>query len=89
MNSTFQKIDSISLSIRQQSHTKNDVIHQTISFTLDTRDPVVAYWSRLYALQTGLKLSTKQQDETALLIGKFICDFYFRFQGHIVNDDND
>lgn len=35
----------------------------------DARDPVVAYWSRLYALQTGLKLSTKQPEETNLLIG--------------------
>lgn len=31
---------------------------------------MVAYWSRLYGLQTGLKLSTKQQEETAFLIGK-------------------
>lgn len=37
----------------------------------DERDPVVSYWSRLYGLQTGLKLSTKQPEETALLIGIF------------------
>lgn len=35
----------------------------------DARDIVVAYWSRIYALQTGLKLSTKKPEETALLIG--------------------
>lgn len=35
----------------------------------DLRDPVVAYWSRLYALQSGLRLSTKQAEETNLLIG--------------------
>lgn len=53
------------------------------NFSLDARDPVVSYWSRLYALQAGLKLSTKQQDETALLIGKFIsnnCTYFI--QGH-------
>lgn len=38
----------------------------------DNRDIVVAYWARLYALQTGLKLSSKQAEETALLIGKNI-----------------
>lgn len=37
----------------------------------DARDIVVAYWSRIYALQTGLKLSTKKPEETALLIGKW------------------
>lgn len=37
----------------------------------DTRDPVVAYWARLYAVQSALKLSTKQPEETNLLIGKF------------------
>lgn len=36
----------------------------------DTRDPVVAYYSRLYAVQSGLKLSSKQPEETNLLIGK-------------------
>lgn len=36
----------------------------------DERDPVVSYWCRLYGLQTGLKLSTKQPGETALFIGK-------------------
>lgn len=35
---------------------------------VDTRDIVVAYWSRLYALQTGLKLSSKQPDETAVFL---------------------
>lgn len=35
----------------------------------DTRDPVVAYWARLHAVQTGLKLSSKQPEENALLIG--------------------
>lgn len=37
----------------------------------DARDPVVAYWARLHAVQTGLKLSTKQADETTLLIGRW------------------
>lgn len=36
----------------------------------DERDPVVSYWARLYALQTGLKLSTKQPEETQLLLGR-------------------
>ncbi|CAB3243943.1 unnamed protein product [Arctia plantaginis] len=35
----------------------------------DNRDPVVAYWCRLHALQTGLKLTTKKtREESALLI---------------------
>lgn len=32
------------------------------------RDPVVSYWCRLYALQTGLKLSTKTPEERAFLM---------------------
>lgn len=36
---------------------------------IDERDPIVSYWCRLYGLQTGLKLSTKQPEETALFIG--------------------
>ncbi|XP_076282276.1 vesicle trafficking 1 [Lasioglossum baleicum] len=32
------------------------------------RDPVVSYWCRLYALQTGLKLSTKTTDQTNFLL---------------------
>lgn len=40
----------------------------------DQRDAIVAYWARLYALQTGLKVSTKQPEETALLIGRFQFD---------------
>ncbi|XP_011182819.1 vacuolar protein sorting-associated protein VTA1 homolog [Zeugodacus cucurbitae] len=35
----------------------------------DSRDIVVAYWARLYALQIGLKISTQQPDETKLLLG--------------------
>ncbi|XP_063699970.1 vacuolar protein sorting-associated protein VTA1 homolog [Culicoides brevitarsis] len=34
----------------------------------DKRDPVVAYWTRLYALQIGLKLSKKENDEQMFLI---------------------
>ncbi|KAI9587114.1 vacuolar protein sorting-associated protein VTA1 homolog isoform X1 [Glossina fuscipes] len=34
----------------------------------DDRDIVVAYWSRLYALQIGLKISAQQADETSLLL---------------------
>lgn len=34
----------------------------------DQRDPVVSYWCRLYALQTGLKLSTKTSEETNFLL---------------------
>ncbi|XP_078044915.1 vesicle trafficking 1 [Augochlora pura] len=33
----------------------------------DQRDEVISYWCRLYALQTGLKLSTKTSEETAFL----------------------
>lgn len=32
------------------------------------RDTVVCYWSRLYALQQGLKLKTNQPEETTYLI---------------------
>ncbi|XP_067642443.1 vacuolar protein sorting-associated protein VTA1 homolog [Eurosta solidaginis] len=34
----------------------------------DSRDVVVAYWARLYALQIGLKISKQQPDETKLLL---------------------
>ncbi|XP_032453343.1 vacuolar protein sorting-associated protein VTA1 homolog isoform X2 [Nasonia vitripennis] len=34
----------------------------------DARDVVVSYWCRLYALQTGLKLSTKTGEETNFLL---------------------
>ncbi|XP_051158934.1 vacuolar protein sorting-associated protein VTA1 homolog isoform X5 [Leptopilina boulardi] len=34
----------------------------------DQRDPVVSYWCRLYALQTGLKLSSKSSEETNFLM---------------------
>lgn len=35
----------------------------------DTRDPVVAYWCRLHALQVGLKIATKKTpEETKLLM---------------------
>ncbi|OAD57058.1 Vacuolar protein sorting-associated protein VTA1 like protein [Eufriesea mexicana] len=34
----------------------------------DERNPVVSYWCRLYALQTGLKLSTKTPRETNFLM---------------------
>ncbi|XP_031618384.1 vacuolar protein sorting-associated protein VTA1 homolog [Contarinia nasturtii] len=44
----------------------------------DDRDPVVAYWCRLYALQTGLKLSAKQPDETVLFIA--IMDWLEKFK---------
>lgn len=35
----------------------------------DKRDPIVAYWCRLYGLQYGLKLSTQRADEMSLFIG--------------------
>lgn len=38
-----------------------------IASTHDQRDIVVSYWCRLYALQTGLKLSTKTSEETSFL----------------------
>ncbi|XP_012284252.1 vacuolar protein sorting-associated protein VTA1 homolog isoform X2 [Orussus abietinus] len=34
----------------------------------DNRDPVVSYWARIYALQIGLKLSTKTSEETNFLL---------------------
>ncbi|XP_015124013.1 vacuolar protein sorting-associated protein VTA1 homolog isoform X3 [Diachasma alloeum] len=34
----------------------------------DQRDPVVSYWARLYALQTGMKLSSKGPEERNFLI---------------------
>lgn len=63
---------------------ENDVINNFVWVLIfffflvptDERDPVVAYWCRLYGLQTGLKLSTKQQDETALFIGINLVAFY-------------
>ncbi|XP_076233271.1 vesicle trafficking 1 [Calliopsis andreniformis] len=39
-----------------------------VASTHDQRDPVVSYWCRLYALQTGLKLSTKTPEESAFLL---------------------
>ncbi|XP_017887039.1 vacuolar protein sorting-associated protein VTA1 homolog isoform X2 [Ceratina calcarata] len=39
-----------------------------IASTHDQRDPVISYWCRLYALQTGLKLSTKTPKETNFLL---------------------
>ena len=39
-----------------------------IASTHDQRDPVVSYWCRLYALQTGLKLSKKTPEETNFLL---------------------
>ncbi|KAL6429526.1 hypothetical protein ACFW04_007463 [Cataglyphis niger] len=40
----------------------------TIATKHDQRDCVVSYWCRLYALQTGLKLSTKTSEETNFLL---------------------
>lgn len=40
----------------------------TIAAKHDERDNVVSYWCRLYALQTGLKLSTKTGEETSFLL---------------------
>ncbi|XP_018316734.1 vacuolar protein sorting-associated protein VTA1 homolog isoform X2 [Mycetomoellerius zeteki] len=40
----------------------------TIASKHDQRDSVVSYWCRLYALQTGLKLSTKTSEETNFLL---------------------
>ncbi|CAL1674684.1 unnamed protein product [Lasius platythorax] len=40
----------------------------TIGAKHDQRDSVVSYWCRLYALQTGLKLSTKTSEETNFLL---------------------
>uniref|UniRef100_A0A1B0GHE3 Vta1/callose synthase N-terminal domain-containing protein n=2 Tax=Lutzomyia longipalpis TaxID=7200 RepID=A0A1B0GHE3_LUTLO len=34
----------------------------------DSRDIIVAYWSRLYALQLGLKLSSHLPEETKLFL---------------------
>lgn len=37
----------------------------------DARDPVVAYWCRLHALQVGLKITNKKTpEETKVLMGK-------------------
>lgn len=40
----------------------------TIATKHDQRDCVVSYWCRLYALQTGLKISTKTSEETNFLL---------------------
>ena len=34
----------------------------------ETRDPVVAYWARLAALQNGLNIDKKSKESTAVLI---------------------
>ncbi|XP_017029845.1 vacuolar protein sorting-associated protein VTA1 homolog [Drosophila kikkawai] len=39
----------------------------------DTRDLVIAYWARLYALQVGLKASTQTGEETKLLLAIMDC----------------
>lgn len=39
-----------------------------VATTHDQRDIVISYWCRLYALQTGLKLSTKTNEETSFLL---------------------
>uniref|UniRef100_A0A336L7D9 CSON005971 protein n=1 Tax=Culicoides sonorensis TaxID=179676 RepID=A0A336L7D9_CULSO len=44
----------------------------------DKRDPVVAYWTRLYALQLGLKLSKKEPEEQTFLIS--VMDFLETFK---------
>lgn len=49
----------------------------------DQRDVIVSYWCRLYALQMGLKLTSKQPDETALLIGMHQSRFYI-FENQII-----
>lgn len=47
---------------------KNIQQYLRIALTHDQRDVVVSYWCRLYALQTGLKLSTKTTEETGFLL---------------------
>lgn len=42
----------------------------------DSRDIVVSYYCRLYALQTGLKLSKHQPDEQKLLISKLLFIYF-------------
>lgn len=39
-----------------------------IATTHDQRNPIVSYWCRLYALQTGLKLSNKTSEVTNFLL---------------------
>lgn len=52
----------------------------------DNRDPVVAYWCRLHALQTGLKITNKKtREESALLIA--LMDWLE--EAKKVNKDND
>lgn len=40
----------------------------TVASKHDQRDSIVSYWCRLYALQTGLKLSTKTSEDTNFLL---------------------
>lgn len=47
---------------------KNIQPYLTVAAKHDQRDSVVSYWCRLYALQTGLKLSTKTAEETSFLL---------------------
>ncbi|XP_076653653.1 vesicle trafficking 1 [Halictus rubicundus] len=47
---------------------KNIEQYLKIAATHHELDPVVSYWCRLYALQTGLKISTKTTEQTTFLI---------------------
>ncbi|XP_014481700.1 PREDICTED: vacuolar protein sorting-associated protein VTA1 homolog [Dinoponera quadriceps] len=47
---------------------KNIQQYLTVAAKHGQRDNVVSYWCRLYALQTGLKLSTKTAEETSFLL---------------------
>lgn len=47
---------------------KNIQQYLKVATTHDQRDCVISYWCRLYALQTGLRLSTKSGEETNFLL---------------------
>lgn len=36
----------------------------------DSRDAVISYWCRFYAVQMGLKITTHSAEETKLFIGE-------------------
>lgn len=44
----------------------------------------MSYWCRLYGLQTGLKLSSKQREETELLIGKLSTQFLCKHRNELL-----
>lgn len=52
----------------------------------DSRDPIVAYWCRLYGLQLGLKVSNQGMDERKLLLA--IMDWLETTKGQMADNES-